>query len=89
MFIHVLLLFPETAGKTLEETESIFEDPNGPKYIGTLAWKTKFDRYATMLEHGDFDPDSKAAFKHIDDGEKRVAGDASGNFETEGTTPPA
>lgn len=39
MFIHVFFLFPETAGKTLEETELIFEDPNGIPYIGTPAWK--------------------------------------------------
>ena len=89
MFVHVFLLFPETAGKTLEETKSIFEDPNGPKYIGTLAWKTGFDRHATILEYGGFDPESKAAFKHVEDGEKSVAGDASGNSETEGTAPPS
>jgi len=41
MFIHVFLLFPETAGKTLEQVEEIFEDPNGFKYIGTPAWKTR------------------------------------------------
>ena len=29
MFFHVLFCFPETAGKTLEEIEYIFEDPNG------------------------------------------------------------
>ncbi|KAI9712589.1 MAG: hypothetical protein M1828_001655 [Chrysothrix sp. TS-e1954] len=40
MWIHVFFLFPETAGKTLEETEAMFTDPKGPKYIGTLAWKT-------------------------------------------------
>ena len=41
MFIHVFLMFPETAGKTLEEVEEIFTDPSGPKYIGTPAWRTK------------------------------------------------
>ena len=41
MFVHVFLLFPETAGKTLEETRHMFEDPHGPKYIGTPAWKTR------------------------------------------------
>ena len=40
MWIHVFFLFPETAGKTLEETEAMFTDPSGPKLIGTLAWKT-------------------------------------------------
>ncbi|KAK1237384.1 hypothetical protein MKX08_003009 [Trichoderma sp. CBMAI-0020] len=55
-FFHVLFLFPETAGKTLEETEAMFEDPNGIKYLGTPAWKTKV---ATSLvaraEHGDLE----------------------------------
>ena len=39
MFIHSSLLFPETAGKTLEDTIKMFEDPNGIPYIGTPAWK--------------------------------------------------
>lgn len=34
MFIHVFFMFPETAGKTLEETEAMFEDPNGIEYLG-------------------------------------------------------
>ncbi|KAF2157234.1 putative transporter [Myriangium duriaei CBS 260.36] len=41
MFVHVFFLFPETAGKPLEEVTSIFEDPNGIPYIGTPAWKTR------------------------------------------------
>jgi hypothetical protein len=41
MALHVFFGFPETAGKTLEETEAMFEDPHGIKYIGTPAWKTK------------------------------------------------
>jgi MFS family permease len=54
MFIHVFFLFPETAGKTLEETELMFEDPAGPKYIGTLAWKTRTNtRNILAVEHGD------------------------------------
>jgi hypothetical protein len=69
MLIHVFFLFPETAGKTLEETENMFEDPNGPKYIGTLAWKTRVDRHATMLERGEIDAEAKAAFgrsRHVE-----------------------
>jgi MFS family permease len=41
MLIHVFFLFPETAGKTLEEVEAMFTDPNGIPYLGTAAWKTK------------------------------------------------
>ena len=40
MFVHVFFMFPETAGKSLEETEVMFLDPKGPKYIGTPAWRT-------------------------------------------------
>jgi hypothetical protein len=39
MMVHAFFMFPETAGKTLEDTEKMFEDPNGIKYIGTPAWK--------------------------------------------------
>lgn len=39
MLIHSALLFPETAGKTLEDTTKMFEDPNGIPYLGTPAWK--------------------------------------------------
>jgi hypothetical protein len=54
MTIHVFFLFPETAGKTLEETEQIFEDPNGIPYIGTPAWKTTHDTKRTVAaEAGD------------------------------------
>ena len=38
MMIHAALLFPETAGKTLENVEKMFEDPNGIPYLGTPAW---------------------------------------------------
>jgi hypothetical protein len=40
MFIHVFLMFPETAGKSLEEVEAMFTDPRGPKYLGTPPWRT-------------------------------------------------
>ena len=56
MFFHVFFLFPETAGKTLEETEVMFEDPTGPKYLGTPAWKTRNTIKRTVaLEHGDIE----------------------------------
>ena len=40
MLIHVALLFPETAGKTLEDTERMFEHPGGLPYLGVPAWRT-------------------------------------------------
>lgn len=55
-FIHAFFFFPETSGKTLEETEAMFEDPNGIKYLGTPAWKTSVQTATTeAMEHGDID----------------------------------
>ncbi|KAH8692594.1 putative MFS glucose transporter [Talaromyces proteolyticus] len=61
MTIHVFFGFPETAGKTLEETEAMFEDPAGIKYIGTAPWKTRvaFKR-VVELEQGQIDPKAVA-----------------------------
>lgn len=54
MWIHVFFMFPETAGKTLEETEQIFEDPHGIPYLGTPAWKTRHDtKRIVAAEAGD------------------------------------
>jgi len=65
MFIHVFFLFPETAGKTLEETEAIFEDPNGIRYIRTPAWKTRVSsRRTARLEAGDV-ADLEAKDSHV------------------------
>lgn len=54
MTIHVFFLFPETAGKPLEEVTAMFEDPKGIKYLGTPAWRTRpeFQRQQ-RLEHGE------------------------------------
>lgn len=53
MMIHAFFLFPETAGKTLEETEKMFEDPNGIRLIGTPAWKVSGARFArSSIEYG-------------------------------------
>lgn len=58
MFIHVFFLFPETAGKTLEETQAMFEDPHGIPYIGTKPWTTKKSTHnAMLLERGDLPVD--------------------------------
>lgn len=40
MFIHVFFMFPETAGKTLEEVETMFTNQKGRKYLGTPPWRT-------------------------------------------------
>lgn len=53
MWIHVFFMFPETAGKPLEEVTAMFEDPKGIRYIGTPAWKTRASTSDTSrLERG-------------------------------------
>ena len=62
MFVHAFFMFPETAGKTLEEVEKMFTDPRGPKYIGQLAWTTRVHRKEVLkFEHGEMDPEKMAA----------------------------
>ncbi len=50
MFIHVFLMFTETAGKSLEEVEAMFTDPKGPKYLGTPPWRTSVVKKTLDLE---------------------------------------
>lgn len=70
MLVHVFFAFPETAGKTLEEVEDMFTDPLGPKYVGTLPWKTRIvTRKAVLLEQGVLDEEKMAQFEH-DEGER-------------------
>ena len=76
MMLHVAFLFPETAGKTLEEVQLIFEDPNGLPYIGTPAWKTKkATQTMAELERGN------VGHKTLDD-EKSI--DEAGTVEVKG-----
>ncbi|KAL8805190.1 MAG: hypothetical protein Q9200_005523 [Gallowayella weberi] len=61
MTVHTFFMFPETAGKTLEEVVDIFEGPHGIKYVGTPAWKTKVSTKRTaLLEHNRFDEAGQA-----------------------------
>lgn len=56
MCIHVFFMFPETAGKTLEEVEEMFT--NGEKkHIGVPAWKTRvqYHRAARLERAGAWD----------------------------------
>ena len=65
MFLHTFFMFPETAGKTLEEVAELFEDPYGPKYIGTPAWKTHIStKRVLLLEKGETDPEKVGAGYH-------------------------
>ena len=70
MFIHVFFMFPETAGKTLEEVEDLFTDPHGLPHIGTPAWKTKITtKRALLLEKGELD--AEKATGHLDESPDR------------------
>lgn len=56
IFLHTFFGFPETGGKTLEDTEAIFEDPHGIRFIGTPAWKTsKTTERVIEMEQGNVD----------------------------------
>jgi len=70
MLAHVFIAFPETAGKTLEEVEDMFTDPLGPKYIGTVPWKTGIvTGKALERESGVVDEEKLKRFEH-DEGER-------------------
>ena len=56
MAVHTFFLFPETAGKTLEDIEEMF-------LVGTPAWKTKVDFSSSRrAERGEVD-EEKVAYK--------------------------
>lgn len=64
MFVHVFFMFPETANKTLEEIQDIFDDtkPGAIKFIGQPAWKTKNARSTIVrLEKNEVDAEAKLA----------------------------
>jgi hypothetical protein len=75
MFIHVLFVFPETAGKPLEEVEEIFDDttPGSLKFFGTPAWKTSVDKRTVRLERGEYDAEDKLGHIDHDESPERVA----------------
>ncbi|KAK4245979.1 general substrate transporter [Corynascus novoguineensis] len=52
MYLHVYFLFPETANKTLEEIEQIFDDkqPGAIKYLGIPAWRTRNNRKSMIKQ---------------------------------------
>lgn len=51
----------------MEETEAMFEDPNGIKYLGTPAWKTKVvTKLVDRAEHGDVEAKRAVEYKLSD-----------------------
>ncbi|KAL8779060.1 MAG: hypothetical protein Q9213_007127 [Squamulea squamosa] len=72
MTIHTFFMFPETAGKTLEEVVDIFEDPSGIGHLGTPAWKTRASTKRTvMLEQNRLNEAEKGAGDHQDSPDRR------------------
>ena len=58
MAIHTFFLFPETAGKTLEDVEEMF-------MAGVPAWKTKVEYSSTRrAERGELDSEKKVGLDH-------------------------
>lgn len=56
MAVHTFFLFPETAGKTLEDIEEMFME-------GIPAWKTKVDySNSRNAEKGNVDPEKLGGF---------------------------
>ena len=75
MFIHVFFMFPETAGKSLEEVEAMFTDPKGPKYLGTPPWRTSVVHKTLDLDRHEkmFNPEHN---ERVSDEEKGVVAPA-------------
>ena len=49
----------------------MFTDPLGPRYVGTLPWKTRIvTRKARLLEQGEVDEEKKMAQFEHDEGER-------------------
>jgi hypothetical protein len=58
MAVHSFFVFPETAGKTLEEVEDMFLKK-------TPAWKTRVETARILaVEHGELSPEKLAQFGH-------------------------
>jgi MFS family permease len=71
MAIHVWFLFPETAGKTLEDVESMFLSK-------VPAWKTHVEYgRITAIEHGAVDPEKIAQFNQIEVAEAKEVDQAA------------
>ena len=82
MFVHVFFMFPETAGKTLEEVSDLFTDPHGPKYIGTPAWKTRITtKRVALLERGEVDPEKDRDYHEESSPERRSETEKAGFSE--------
>lgn len=84
MFIHVFFMFPETAGKPLEEVTAIFENPHGIKYIGTPAWKTHNSYNATRkAEAGQLTNREESGYSSGEKGATRGLSDAHSDVSPE------
>jgi sugar porter (SP) family MFS transporter len=66
MTVHVFFIFPETAGKSLEEVEQMFTDPKGIKWLGTPAWRTGVQK-RTLENEGDMKAETH---HHLESGDE-------------------
>jgi sugar porter (SP) family MFS transporter len=85
MAIHVFFLFPETAGKSLEDIESMFVDPKGIKYLGTPAWRTGVVGQLSIAEkkgEESHQPNEEMIEKRESGGTERVADEEAATKET-------
>jgi hypothetical protein len=73
MAVHAFFLFPETAGKTLEEVEAMFLDK-------TPAWKTHVDfKKIRAVEKGEINPEKLVdSFRHYSHASQTEADNAVG-----------
>jgi MFS family permease len=83
MTVHVFFLFPETAGKTLEEVESMF-------LAGERAWNTHVE-YGRIVavEKGQVDPEKLAGFGHAENAQIVENAENNKTVEAGETLPPA
>ncbi|KAH8663434.1 sugar transporter [Tricladium varicosporioides] len=70
MFVHVFFMFPETAGKSLEEVEAMFLDPKGHKYLGTPPWRTSIVKRTLDMEPS---KEGEAGVEHKESSEEMMA----------------
>jgi len=86
MFVHVFFMFPETAGKPLEEVTALFEDANGVPGVGVPAWKTRNTYNETRrAERGDIENvQTKARHSSVEESPTREA--VAEKEATNGTT---
>lgn len=81
MTLHVFFMFPETAGKSLEEVESMFLDPKAVRYLGTAPWRTAVVKNA-LRDDLNFEKGVSSAHKESVEGDAHVQDEEAGSAST-------